>query len=275
LNGGAARGRLRNKEVIFMPVPSSRVALTFFGFDILWYGVIITAAISIALAVTCRRAEAHGLTSERVVDFALICVPAGIVGARLYYVLFNWNFFGGDIMRIINIRTGGLAIHGALIAGLLAVPVLCRKWRLRPLNALDLAAPSLALAQSVGRWGNYFNLEAHGGPTDLPWGMMIGGETVHPTFLYESVWCFLLFFLLIFIDGRRRFEGQIFLLYCMLYSLERFFVEGLRTDSLMLFGIWKQARALSAAVFFIGAVCYIYLRSKEKRRTAGETHNTI
>jgi phosphatidylglycerol:prolipoprotein diacylglycerol transferase len=196
----------------------------------------------------------------------LFCVPAGLVGARLYYVLFNLDDFVGDPMQIFNTRAGGLAIHGALLLGILMALILFKVWNISPLNGLDLAAPGFALAQSIGRWGNYFNQEAHGGPTNLPWAIIVDGESVHPTFLYESLWCLLLFLLLISVDNRRYFEGQTFLLYCILYSLERFFVEGLRTDSLMLFGEFRQAQVLSAAVFVICGIAYIHLRRKERRR---------
>jgi len=133
------------------------------------------------------------------------------------------------------------------------------------LNLLDLAAPSIAIAQSIGRWGNYFNSEAHGGPTNLPWAIVVDGQKVHPTFLYESIWCFLLFLVLLYVDSNRKFEGQTFLLYGILYSLERFFVEGLRTDSLML-GPFRQAQLLSAGVFILFTVIYILMRRKNKNR---------
>jgi phosphatidylglycerol:prolipoprotein diacylglycerol transferase len=125
--------------------------------------------------------------------------------------------------------------------------------------------PSIAIAQSIGRWGNYFNQEAHGGPTDLPWAIEINGEMVHPTFLYESIWCLILFFVLIFIDNRRSFNGQTFLLYGILYSFERFFVEGLRTDSLMI-GSLKMAQLISAIIFSIFLVVFIVMWRKYKRK---------
>jgi phosphatidylglycerol:prolipoprotein diacylglycerol transferase len=189
----------------------------------------------------------------------------GVIGARLYYIIFDWSNYAGDFFRIINIRNGGLAIHGGLILGFLTAVVLCRLWNVRPVNLLDLVAPAIAIAQSIGRWGNYFNSEAHGGPTNLPWAISADGQMVHPTFLYESIWCFVLFFVLIFIDNRRKFEGQTFLLYGILYSVERFFVEGLRTDSLMV-GPFRQAQILSAAVFVIFLILYIMLRRKSKYR---------
>lgn len=247
-----------------MPTPNP-VAFTLFGIDIMWYGIVIAAAMVLAVIIIYRRAPIHGISSERSLDFVLICVPMGVIGARLYYVLFNWDYYGGDFYKIINIRGGGLAIHGGLILGFLTAFLLCRLWDIRPLNLLDLAAPSIAIAQSIGRWGNYFNQEAHGGPTDLPWAITVNGQMVHPTFLYESIWCFLLFFVLLLFANNRKFEGQIFLLYGILYSLERFFVEGLRTDSLMI-GPFKQAQVFSASIFVIFLIIYLVMRRKSKYR---------
>ena len=150
--------------------------------------------------------------------------------------------------------------------GFIIVMILCSIWKIRPLNVLDLAAPCIAVAQSIGRWGNYFNSEAHGGPTDLPWAITVNGQSVHPTFLYESIWCFLLFLFLIYIDNRRRFEGQTLLLYCGLYSAERFFVEGLRTDSLMI-GPFRQAQVLSATVIILCVIAYIILYRRHSKNS--------
>ena len=245
-----------------MPIPNP-VAFTIFGIDIMWYGVIIAAAMVVAVIVIYRRAPMHEIFPDKTLDFVLITVPVGVVGARLYYVVFNWSDYAGDFFRMINIRNGGLAIHGGLIFGFLTAVLLCIRWNIRPLNLLDLAVPAIAIAQSIGRWGNYFNSEAHGGPTNLPWGISVNGQMVHPTFLYESIWCFLLFFVLIYVDNRRKFEGQTFLLYGILYSFERFFVEGLRTDSLMI-GPFRQAQVLSATVFVLFTVIYILFRRKNK-----------
>jgi len=247
-----------------MPTPNP-VAFTIFGIEIMWYGVVIAAAMVLAVIIIYRRAPIHGITSEKSLDFVLICVPMGVIGARLYYVLFNWDYYGGDFFKIINIRGGGLAIHGGLILGFLTAILLCVLWDIKPLNLLDLAAPSIAIAQSIGRWGNYFNQEAHGGPTDLPWAITVNGQSVHPTFLYESIWCFLLFFVLLFFDSNRKFEGQTFLLYGILYSFERFFVEGLRTDSLMI-GALKQAQVFSAFVFILFLIIYLVMRRRSKYR---------
>ena len=134
------------------------------------------------------------------------------------------------------------------------------------MNVLDLVIPTVALAQAIGRWGNYFNSEAHGGPTDLPWAVMIDGVPCHPTFLYESIWCFLLFVFLLWLDNHRKFEGQIFLMYGMLYSVERFFVEALRTDSLMI-GPFKQAQVLSLTLIVICTVVYVILNRRHKTKS--------
>lgn len=247
-----------------MPVPEP-VAFTIFGIDIMWYAVLITSGMIIATVICCVRAPKHDLTSDQIINFVIICIPAAIVGARLYYVVFNWEFYASDIKKILNIRGGGLAIHGGLIFAFVAVCILCAVWKLRPLNVLDLAAPCIAIAQAIGRWGNYFNSEAHGGPTDLPWAITVNGQSVHPTFLYESIWCFLLFFFLIYVDNRRKFEGQTLLLYGILYSAERFFVEALRTDSLMI-GPFKQAQVLSLSVIAVCIIAYLILYRRCKNR---------
>ena len=247
-----------------MPVPEP-VAFTIFGIDIMWYAVLITSGMIIATVICCVRAPKHDLTSDQIINFVIICIPAAIIGARLYYVVFNWEFYASDIKKILNIRGGGLAIHGGLIFAFVAVCILCAVWTLRPLNVLDLAAPCIAIAQAIGRWGNYFNSEAHGGPTDLPWAITVNGQSVHPTFLYESIWCFLLFLFLIYVDNRRKFEGQTLLLYGILYSAERFFVEALRTDSLMI-GPFKQAQVLSLSVIAVCIIAYLILYRRCKNR---------
>lgn len=241
------------------------IAFTIFNIDIMWYAIMITSGIITGTVICCRRSQKHGLSSDRILNFVIICIPMAIIGARLYYVIFNWSIYEGDLIKILNTRAGGLAIHGGLILGIATAAVLCLIWKIRPLNLMDLAAPSIAIAQSIGRWGNYFNSEAHGGPTDLPWAITVNGQSVHPTFLYESIWCFILFFLLLYVDNRRRFEGQTFLVYCILYSAERFLVEALRTDSLMI-GSFKQAQVLSITVIIISIILYILLYKKNNKQ---------
>lgn len=245
-----------------MPTPNP-VAFTLFNMEIRWYGILIAVAILLAALIMMKRAPRHGLTSDAVLDILIISIPAGIIGARLYYVLFNWDYYGSNLSQIVNFRGGGLAIHGGLIFGILAAYLVCRHKKIYFLDALDMTVPVIALAQAIGRWGNYFNSEAHGGPTDLPWAITVMGERVHPTFLYESIWCFLLFLFLLYVDNRRQFVGQVACLYGILYSLERFLVEGLRTDSLML-GPFRQAQLLSLTVIVVCILIYIWLYRKNK-----------
>ncbi|MBE6018869.1 MAG: prolipoprotein diacylglyceryl transferase [Clostridiales bacterium] len=245
------------------------IAFTIFGIAIRWYGILIAAGMLIAVLLSCKRAPRHGLTDEDVLDTALLMLPIGVIGARLYYVLFNLDYYK-SFSSVIDIRSGGLAIHGGLIFGALTVLLVCKHKKIDTLNILDLFIPTVALAQAIGRWGNYFNGEAHGGPTDLPWGILVDGEMVHPTFLYESIWCLILFFALSYFDKNKRTAyGQTFALYLLFYSLERFFVEGLRTDSLMI-GPFRQAQVISVCAAVFGILLYAY-SSKKKLIDPAET----
>ncbi|MDR2163079.1 MAG: prolipoprotein diacylglyceryl transferase [Clostridiales Family XIII bacterium] len=235
-----------------------RVAFSIGGIDIMWYGILIAAGFALCIYMIAKRAPRHGLTGDKALNYAIFVAVLGIIGARLYYVIFKLPYYLEDPLRIFQVREGGLAIHGGLILGCVTAIALCRLWKDSPLNIMDLFFVSVPLGQAIGRWGNYFNSEAHGGPTDLPWGIIVDGVKVHPTFLYESLWCLFIFFLLWYIDNRRRFTGQTFLLYCMLYSSERFLVEGLRTDSLML-GPFRQAQVLSVVVIVAAVTAYYYL----------------
>lgn len=250
------------------------IAFSLFGLQVRWYGIFIAAALVISIFVCLKRAEAKNVSGDKIIDIILWAVPASIIGARLYYVFFNWSNYKGDPLSIINIRQGGLAIHGALIFAIITGYIICKIKKLNFLQMFDFAAPCIALGQAVGRWGNYFNREAHGGPTQLPWGIYVDGIKVHPTFLYESLWCLLLFAFLIFFDNYRYrssnkkvfFHGQIAFLYMGLYSFERFFVEELRTDSLML-GNFKQAQLLSTAVIVSSVLLYIIYRKIAQKNT--------
>lgn len=234
------------------------IAFTLFGIEVRWYAVLIAAAMFLAIIISYRRAPRVGIKSDDIIDLSLWLIPVGIIGARAYYVIFNSSIYH-SFNDIINIRNGGLAIHGGLIAGLLVVIIFCKCKKINPFNMADLVIPSVALAQSIGRWGNYFNSEAHGGPTNLPWGIVVDGVKVHPTFLYESLWCLLLFIFLSWLWEKRSFVGQVACSYGMLYSLERFFVESLRTDSLMI-GPLKQAQVISIVIFATCCILYIYLK---------------
>lgn len=244
------------------------IAFTIFGIDIRWYGILIAFGMLTAVLISCKRARRHGITEDDVLDIALWMLPVGVIGARVYYVIFNLDYYK-TFASMLDIRSGGLAIHGGLIFGALTVFAVCRHKGIRTLNVLDLFFPAVAIAQAIGRWGNFFNGEAHGGPTDLPWGILVDGIRVHPTFLYESIWCVILFIALSrFNKNRRTAHGQTFALYLIFYSLERFFVEALRTDSLMI-GPFKQAQVISMCAIAAGVLLYRY-SSKKLRLTDKE-----
>lgn len=231
------------------------IAFTIFGIDIRWYGILVAGGILTACFLAYFRAPKYKIEQEHLLDVLLWSVPFGIIGARAYYVIFNWTNYAGDIKHILNFREGGLAIHGGLILGILTAFFVCRYHKMLLRDVLDLLAPSIALGQAIGRWGNFFNSEAHGGPTDLPWAVIVNGQGVHPTFLYESIWCLLLCIFLLIVSRNIKFPGQIICLYAVLYSVERFFVEALRTDSLMI-GPFKQAQVLSLTVIICGIILY-------------------
>ncbi len=231
------------------------IAFEIAGIEVRWYGILIAAGMLIAVLLSCKRAGYHKLNDEDVLDICLWVLPIGVIGARVYYVLFNLQYYE-SLAEAVNIRAGGLAIHGGLIFGVLTALAVCKYKKIKPLNVVDLIISTVPLAQAIGRWGNFFNGEAHGGPTNLPWGIIVDGVKVHPTFLYESIWCLLLFIGLSYFDKyKRRAHGQTFALYCIFYSIERFFVESLRTDSLMI-GPFKQAQVISLCAIAFGIFLY-------------------
>ena len=255
----------------FLPVPD-RVAFTIpegvpliGGLDIMWYGIMLTLGIVAAFLVVYHLAPSRKIDQERCLDYVLWIVPFGVIGARLYYVIFEWDNYKGDLMSIFRLREGGLAIHGAIIGGL-AVGIICLiRWKQKILDWVDYTMLGVVLGQAIGRWGNYFNSEAHGTATDLPWAIYCDGEFVHPTFLYESIWCFLLFFFLLWFEKKKaKYRGQLTCLYVIFYSVERFFVEGLRTDSLWI-GRFRQAQVISVILIICGIAGLILInKNKDK-----------
>lgn len=239
------------------------VAFEIFGISVRWYGIIISAGMLIATFVALREAKRVGINEERIIDLLIFAIPAGIIGARLYFVIFNWSFYKGDFSKMINIRGGGLAIHGGIIASVIVALIFTRVKKINFWKLADVCAPSIILAQSIGRWGNFVNQEAHGGPTNLPWGIMVNGQKVHPTFLYESLWNFGAFiFLLWYSRNKKKVNGETFLLYLVLYSFARFFIEALRTDQLML-GSIPVARLISVLLILVASVIFYIRRKKD------------
>ncbi len=215
---------------------------TIYGHEFKWYGLIIAMGFLLAAVYAIKRSNQFGLTQDNILDLIICVTPAALIGARLYYVIFNWRFYSEDPIKMIYIWDGGIAIYGAIIAACLTAVIFARFKHIKPLAILDIGALSLLIGQSVGRWGNFINREAYGSLTTLPWGMEIYSSVygaravVHPTFLYESLWNALGFLILHFFSKKRRYDGQIFFLYVAWYGLGRGFIESFRTDSLMLFG---------------------------------------
>lgn len=234
----------------------NRVAFTVFGKPIYWYGIIICIGFVLGATYLNARAKQFGYTSDNLIDCLLICVPAGIVCARIYFVAFEWDYYKNHLSEIINIRNGGIAVYGSVIGILIGLFAYSRFKKISFTGLCDMAALGLLIGQCIGRWGNFVNAEAHGGPTNLPWGMSIDGAApVHPTFFYESFWNLLGFIVLHFYSKKRKFSGEIALLYIMWYGLGRAWIEGLRTDSLYL-GNLRVSQVL-AIVSSLIAICVL------------------
>jgi prolipoprotein diacylglyceryl transferase len=239
------------------------VAFEIFGIEIMWYGILISIGVILGTILALREAKRVGVDENAFIDLLLFAIPAAVIGARAYYVIFSWDYYKDNPIQILNFRGGGLAIHGAIIAAVITAVIFTRRRNLDFWQIADIAAPSLALGQAIGRWGNFINQEAYGIPTDLPWGIMVNGVKVHPTFLYESIGDFLIFLFLIWYRRKKvKVSGEVFLLYIVLYSTVRFFVEGLRIDSLML-GPIRVAQLVSVVSIIVGLV-YLYVRRKGK-----------
>jgi phosphatidylglycerol:prolipoprotein diacylglycerol transferase len=256
------------------PFIVKKVAFTVFGRDVAWYGILITLGIVAAFLYALWRCRKSGCaTTDDVFDIAITAVISGIVGARLYYVIMDWSnivvtggaFFDNVWDTIVNsvaVWRGGLAIYGGIIFGAAGIAVCCKVKKLKIPAVFDAVAPGVQLAQAIGRWGNFTNVELYGTKTDLPWRMGIlytNGNTgyVHPLFLYESLWNLLGFALANILYKKKKFDGEIFLLYVAWYGFGRFFLEGMRVEkfSLML-GVFRVSQ-LVAAASFIAAVALI------------------
>lgn len=255
------------------------VAFQLFGKNIYWYGIIIACGFLLGLMFSCRQTSRLGLLQDDLLDLMFLGVPMAIVGARVYYVLFYQELYrdGAGVFqwdKAIAIWDGGVAIYGGVIGAVLAGVIFCR-WRKLPFwPVADCASYGLLIGQSIGRWGNFVNQEAYGGPCTALWrmGLTKGGTyiEVHPTFLYESLWNLAgLVLLYVLVRPRRKFDGQLFLSYILWYGLGRVWIEGMRTDSLYFFGTGirvSQALALCSALAALGVILYrLYQQGKEPR----------
>lgn len=246
--------------------------------NIPWYSILIVSALMIGVWLASREEARLRLPRDTVIDFLLLAVPVAIIGARLYYVAFQWELYRDNPLRILNIREGGLAIYGGVIMGLLAAWITSRRKKVSLAALLDACAPSLILGQAIGRWGNYANMEAYGlAITNPRWQwfpvaveIQEGGRWVWhmATFFYESIWCFAGFLILWGMRKRIKRAGDLFLLYVVIYCSERAVVEGLRLDSLMLFGAVRVSQLLSAAAAVAALAVLIVRRCGTGRLSA-------
>lgn len=255
------------------------VAFKLFGLEVKWYGVIIVTGMMLAVWLASREAVRVGLEEDDIIDFMFWGLPLSLLGARAYYVAFEWQYYAQHPAEILAIRNGGLAIYGGLLAGGIVMYFFTRSRYISFWKFLDIAAPSVIVAQAIGRWGNFMNQEAYGGPTTRQFletlhlpdfiinNMQIEGVYHHPTFLYESTWNLIGFVLLLVLRRQKNFfkEGEILLSYVMWYSLGRFFIEGMRTDSLWAFGgAIRISQLLSVILFIVSLGLFIYRRTKVK-----------
>lgn len=264
--------------------------ISIFGFEIAYYGIIIGCAILIGFLIATSEAKRTRQNPEDYLDMGIIGVIAGIVGARAYYVIFSWDMYKDNLLHIFNLREGGLAIYGGVIGAVIAVFVLARIKRLSPFQILDTIAMALLNGQMLGRWGNFFNREAFGEYTDslfamrLPLDAVRSGDVtelmrenieridgvsyiqVHPTFLYESVWCCVLLIILVLYRKHKKYEGELFLLYIFGYGLGRVWIEGLRTDQLLLPGIGLPvSQLLAGCIVIVAGGALLYFRKNHRR----------
>lgn len=244
----------------------SKVAFSIFGIDVYWYALIIVFAIISALLYCKKINGMYKIKFDTILDMCIWAIPIGFVCARLYYVIFNLKYFMQNPILIFDIRDGGIAIYGGIIGGIITIICYCKKHKINLLDLLDYIAPAVALAQCIGRWGNFINVEAYGTETNLPWKMCIieNGikKCVHPTFFYESIGTLLIFLILIKLQKNRKFKGEILYLYLILYAFVRFWIEGIRIDSLMLYN-FRISQILSIAIFiiFLGFFTYAVIKT--------------
>ena len=273
------------------------VAFSLGGFDVYWYGIIIAVGFLAALIYGFRRAAEYEINTDKMIDVILIGTVGGVVGARSYYVLTTLSHYE-SFMDMIDIRDGGLAIYGGVIGALVCGGLVCLWRKINFTDMLDLAAPAFLIGQAIGRWGNFMNQEAFGSNTTLPWGMFSNGtydnltyvqETlaqqgvtvdpslpVHPCFLYESLWCITGFIVIYFLSKNRKFKGETALQYIVWYGLGRFFIEAVRTDSLMV-GPLKISQVLAATCVVVGLILILVFRikAKKKKETTLETSTIV
>ena len=256
--------------------------ITIFGFSIAFYGIIIGIGMLLGITLAARDAEKRGIGEDTIYDFALLGIVFGVIGARLYYVFFRWDNYRGNLLEILNLRAGGLAIYGGVIGGILSLMFYCKRKKQNFLNLADSLILGVLVGQILGRWGNFFNAEAFGRYTDSLFAMQLRRDIVnpimidsallqhlvrvngvdyiqvHPTFLYESVWNLCLLLFLLWYRPKKRFTGEMFFLYLGGYGLGRVWIEGLRTDSLLVPGTGiAVSQALAGVCVLVALLCIL------------------
>ncbi|QNU65723.1 prolipoprotein diacylglyceryl transferase [Ruminiclostridium herbifermentans] len=279
------------KESILVSFPNmnlefniSSEAFRIFNKSIYWYGIIIALAMCVCVIWAIKDSKKFDLVPDTVIDLMLFAAPISIIFARLYYVIFRWEDYSSNLLEIFNIRNGGLAIYGGIIGAVITAYFVARYKKIPTFKFFDFAIPYVPLGQAIGRWGNFFNQEAFGTNTSLPWGMkssvtkaylqnnmdaiqQLHGITVnpdlpvHPTFLYESILDLAIFVFLMWMRRKKKFDGEVFCFYFITYSLGRAFIEGLRTDSLML-GNMRVSQFLSVVLVIAFGIYIVYKRIK-------------
>lgn len=268
--------------------------ISIFGFSIAYYGIVIVTGMMIAIWIAQREAKRTGQNPEQYLDLAMIGIAAGILGARIYYVIFAWDYYKDDLLSIFNIRQGGLAIYGGIIGACIAVVIYSRKKKQNFSLLMDTASMSIVFGQIMGRWGNFFNREAFGGYTNnlfamqLPVSAVRANEItqkmwdhvvtvngveyiqVHPTFLYESLWNVGVLLFLFWFRKRKKFNGEVFLMYLIGYGLGRIWIEGLRTDQLLLPVVGLPVSQLLSGCLVVGCTILVVWKRK-KLSSGGET----
>lgn len=262
----------------------NKIAVTIFGRDIAWYGIIITFGMVCGFIFAYLHSKREKISTDDLLDLAITVIICGVLGARAYYVIMRHEYYH-SFYSVIAIWNGGLAIYGGIIAGTISVLIFSRIKKISIAKLLDLAGPACMIGQAIGRWGNFMNAEAYGCETSLPWRMGLHqiGYTVnnpaiyvHPTFLYESLWNLIGFIFICLLYDRKKFDGQNFLMYITWYGFGRMFIEGLRTDSLMI-GSIRVSQAVGAVTFVTGTVLIIILTllsSKKKAKVTTDSNKT-
>ena len=248
------------------------VALQLGPISIRWYAICIVSGLILAVYLSMKEAPRKKIDPDAIIDFILIAFPLAIVGARLYYVIFEWGYYSQHPGEIFAIWNGGIAIYGGLLTGALVLYLFSRRRLIEPIDFLDIAAPSVMIAQSIGRWGNFFNQEAYGTavkslnylPSFIRDQMYIDGSYRQPTFLYESIWNLLGFLLILILRRKPQFlrQGEITAFYLIWYGFGRMIIEGMRTDSLMFAGL-RVSQWLSMILILVGFAIIIYQRRKK------------